>query len=489
MPLCLAVALYKTDATIVNVALPTIQRELHTTPATLLWTVNAYILALTGIIPLAGAIGDRLGRRRVFLAGVIIFTAASAGCALAQTDTQLIVGRVIQGLGAGMLVPLSMSIVGATFRGEDLPTAYGLWSALSSIGFVIGPIVGGILVQQVGWSSVFWVNVPLGILMIPMIFALVRETRDPVPRPLDLVGAALATVGLLLIAWALIGTTEHAWLATPTLAPLIIGIVALIAFVAWERHTPHPLLPLGFFREAGFAIGAIVGTLVYVFPAVILFLALYLQGILGNNPQAAGFLFLPMAGAIMVVGIIAGPLSKRTGPYPAMTAGLLLIALGAIVMLALPVGGDTLRLVIGELAVGSGAMLAIPPASAVMMGAVPRERAGIASAAMQAFRQGGAVLWIAILSAIAAAQTTTAFTNAVPDAHPALPSVIGAELGKVGAIAGARVEAAAGDAWMDGFHAAMLVVALLALFGCALCAGSALRRRHIEHAHPDAHAH
>lgn len=483
-PLCAAVALYKIDATIVTVALPTIQRELDFSPAALAWIVSGYLLALASVIPLAGALGDRFGRRKVFLTGLLMFTVGSTGCALSNSEEVLIGFRVLQGAAAGLIVPVSMGIIAATFRSPDLPTAYGLWSGISSIGFVIGPLAGGLLVQNIGWSSIFWVNVPLALALIPTTLHLVRETRDPVTRPLDLPGLALSISGIFAIAYALIGTTGRSWEAAGTVVPLLGGIVLLALFVAWEFRTPDPLLPMDFFRQRGFALGGVIGGIVYVFPALMLLLVLYFQGILGNDPTTAGLLFIPLAAALTITAILAGPITRRLGPLPSMASGMGLLALGALGLAQLPTEGSLPLLAVSEVLIGVGIMLAIPAASAVMMGAVPKERAGIASAVMQAFRQGGAVLFVALLSAIAAARTAAEFGPGAKASGTVRKEVVGAEVEKVRDQSGDQLASLAEAAWTSGMHLAMYVVAGLALFGLVLCLATARRRYGADHSHP-----
>lgn len=484
IPLCLAVALYKIDQTIVNVALPTIQQDLKAPPASLLWTVNAYTLALAAAIPLAGALGDRLGRRRVFLIGIAVFTASSAACALATGDTMLIAFRAVQGLAAGILVPLSMGIIGATFRSEHLPSAYGYWSGFSSIGIVIGPIAGGILVQQFGWSSIFWVNVPLGLLLLPMVRWMVEETRDPTPRRPDVGGALLSTAGILLISWGLIGAAGGVSAADAGVAAL--GGVCLIGFVLWERRAPDPMLPLDFFREPGFALGAVIGMAVYAYPAVMLFLTLYFQGILEEPPQTAGLMFAPLAATLTVVATFAGPITRRIGALTSMAIGMALIAVGAIVFARLPADGALGLLIAGEVVMATGIMLTIPAAGAVMMASVPRERAGVGSAAMQAFRQIGAVLGVALFGVIAATTATRVYapTDAAAGTPAAVQHMVGAEIDQVRSLAGDQAAALAASAWMDGMHAAMIAIAVVALASAGLCIATMRRRHRADHAHP-----
>ncbi|MFM9054699.1 MAG: MFS transporter [Solirubrobacterales bacterium] len=482
-------ALYKIDATIVTVALPTIQKDFDTSAAALAWIVSAYLLALASVIPLAGALGDRFGRRKMFVLGLALFSMGSIGCALSPSESVLVGFRVVQGCAAGLIVPISMSIIGATFRVGDMPTAYGLWSGISSIGFVIGPLAGGLLVEEVGWSSIFWVNVPLALALIPTTFLLVEETKDTTSRPIDFPGIALAMGGIFSLSFALIGSTSRGWEATGTVLPLVGGIFLRALFVAWEFRTPNPVLPMDFFRQPGFALGGSIGAIVYVFPALMLLLVLYFQGILGESPAVAGLLFLPLAAALTIVAILAGPITKRLGALPSMALGMALLGAGALGLGLLPVSGSLPLLVGSEVLVGVGIMLAIPAASAIMMGAVPRERAGIASAVMQTFRQGGAVLFIALLSAIAAAEASSSFGLEAGASGRLRHEVVGAQISLINQQSGARVADLAESAWTSGMHLAMHFVAGLALLGMVLCLVTIGRRYRADHSHPVTSSH
>jgi MFS family permease len=246
------------------------------------------------------------------------------------------------------------------------------------------------------------------------------------------------------------------------------------------------MLPLSVFREPGVALGAVIGMLVYSYPAIMVFLTLYLQGILGKPPQTAGLLFIPLAATLTAVAVFAGPITKRFGALPSMAAGMVLISLGTVVFAALPVGGSLTRLVVGEVLLALGIMLAIPAAGAVMMASVPRERAGIGAAAMQAFRQIGAVISVALFGAIAAAQTKAAYTapSAEADTPAVIQNVVGGEISRVTAAAGTQAGELGAAAWLDGMHVAMLVIAVFSLLGAVLCV-VALRRRHrADHSHP-----
>ncbi|MFM9077717.1 MAG: MFS transporter [Solirubrobacterales bacterium] len=461
-------ALYKIDATIVTVALPTIQKDFDTSAAALAWIVSAYLLALASVIPLAGALGDRFGRRKMFVLGLALFSMGSIGCALSPSESVLVGFRVVQGCAAGLIVPISMSIIGATFRVGDMPTAYGLWSGISSIGFVIGPLAGGLLVEEVGWSSIFWVNVPLALALIPTTFLLVEETKDTTSRPIDFPGIALAMGGIFSLSFALIGSTSRGGEAAGTVLPLVGGIFLLALFVVWEFRTPNPVLPMDFFRQPGFALGGSIGAIVYVFPALMLLLVLYFQGILGESPAVAGLLFLPLAAALTIVAILAGPITKRLGALPSMALGMALLGAGALGLGLLPVSGSLPLLVGSEVLVGVGIMLAIPAASAIMM---------------------GAVLFIALLSAIAAAEASSSFGLEAGASGRLRHEVVGAQISLINQQSGARVADLAESAWTSGMHLAMHFVAGLALLGMVLCLVTIGRRYRADHSHPVTSSH
>jgi Na+/melibiose symporter-like transporter len=287
----------------------------------------------------------------------------------------------------------------------------------------------------------------------------------------------------------LIGSTSRGWEAAGTVLPLAGGILLLTLFVVWEFRTANPVLPMDFFRQPGFALGGSIGAIVYVFPALMFLLVLYFQGILGKSPAVAGLLFLPLAAALTIVAILAGPITRRLGALTSMTLGMALLSIGALGLGLLPVSGSFPLLAASEILIGVGIMLAIPAASAIMMGAVPRERAGIASAVMQTFRQGGAVLFIALLSAIAAAQATSSFGPGAGASGQLRHEVVGAQITLIDQQSGARVAALAETAWTSGMHLAMHFVSGLALLGMILCLVTIGRRYRADHSHPVVSSH
>jgi EmrB/QacA subfamily drug resistance transporter len=327
--MCFALFMIMLDNTIVNVALPSIQRSLQTTPARLQWTVDAYVLSFAVLILVGGKLGDRFGRKRIFLAGLAIFTLASAACALATSDSRLIAARAVQGVGGALLNPLSLAILAAAFPRRQLPTAVGIWAGISSLGLAVGPLAGGFLVERFSWSAVFWVNVPIGVVAAAVTLWAVSESRDHRSRHLDLVGTGLVTGGLLAIVWALIETDTHAWGSTYTLGFLGAGALLLALFLAWEQRAADPMLPLGFFRRAAFSTASAVVLLVgFSFFGVVYFITLYFQNVKGYSPLQAGVRSLPMTVMVLLLGPLAGRLNARFGARAQLSAGMLLLSGG-----------------------------------------------------------------------------------------------------------------------------------------------------------------
>ncbi len=399
--MCFALFMIMLDNTIVNVALPSIQRSLHTTPENLEWTINSYVLAFAALILFGGKLGDRFGRKRIFLFGLAVFTLASMGCALAQTDSQLIAARVVQGFGGALLNPLSLSILVAAFPRPQLPTAIGVWAGISGLGLAVGPLLGGFLVEHYSWSAVFWVNVPVGVVAAGVTLWAVVESRDQKTHSLDVVGTALVTGGLFLLTWGLIKTASHAWLSVYTLGFLVGAVLTLAAFVAWEARQSDPMIPLGFFRLRAFTTSNIVVALVGVgLFGIIYYLTLYFQNVQGYSPQAAGVRSLPMTMMILFVAPIGGRLLNKLGPRVLMTVGMLLAASGLLALSFLGVHSSYNAIWPFQIMMGAGMALTMPSVSSTGMAAVDPSKAGIASGVINASRQVGGALGIAVLGSI-----------------------------------------------------------------------------------------
>ena len=293
------------DMTIVNVALPSIQSELDVPPSNLEWILNAYTLALASLILVGGALGDRYGRRRIFLAGLVVFTLGSLGCALSPDDPELIALRGLQGVGAAAMSPLTLSILVAAFPGPRAPGAIGLWAAVGSLGFGAGPVIGGLLVDTFDWSAVFWVNVPLGVLCGVVTLLAVKESRDPKARRLDPLGAALAAAALLVLTIALIGTSNHAWLSARTLAMLAVAAVLAAAFIWWEARSPEPMVPLDLFHDRRLVTVVVATVCAYASLGVVLYmLTLFFQNVRGYSPFNAGLSIVPISVSFGVLAFV-----------------------------------------------------------------------------------------------------------------------------------------------------------------------------------------
>jgi MFS transporter, DHA2 family, methylenomycin A resistance protein len=392
------------DVTIVNVALPSIQHELDVTPGTLVWTINAYVLPLAAFILVGGTLGDRYGRKRVFVIGFALFTVFSAACALSTTDHMLIAFRALQGMGAALLAPLSLSILVDAFEPERRPWAIGIWATIAGFGFGLGPVLGGALIEIFDWSAIFWVNVPIGIAGLVATALHVRESRNPNAQRLDLVGAALASGALFCLTLALVETDDHAWTSAFTLGFLAAGVALGAAFLAYESRHPEPMLPLEFFRRRAFSIANLDYALMYAALAgTLFFVSLYFQNIKGFSALETGVSWLTMNVPFLLVSPFAGKLQGRFGARLVVVVGALLGGLGVLVFALLDEGSPFIAAVPGFVLVGVGYGAAVPAVSTVAMGAIEVERAGMASGVLNTARQVGAAVGLAALGSIATA--------------------------------------------------------------------------------------
>jgi EmrB/QacA subfamily drug resistance transporter len=406
--MCFALFMIMLDNTIVNVALPSIQRQLHAGPSSLEWTVNAYVLAFATLILLGGKLGDRFGRKRMFIVGLVIFTLASAACALAQSDTQLIVFRALQGPGAALMNPLSLSILVATFPRHKLPAAIGIWAGISGLGLAIGPVLGGFLVDHYGWSYVFWVNVPVGVIAAIVCVSAVLESRDPNTRSLDVVGTVLVTAGLFSLTYGLIKTSDHSWTSAFTLGFLGGAVVLLAAWLVWELRNREPMVPLGFFRVRRFTIANMVALLVgFGMFGSIYFITLYFQNVKGYSPIQAGVRSLPTTMMILVAAPVAGRLNAKVGGRALMVVGMISATIGMWGLAQVGVGTSYNAIWPFLIVLGLGISLTMPSLSSMAMGAVDPRRSGIASGVVNSARQVGGAMGIAVLGSIVAARSTS----------------------------------------------------------------------------------
>jgi EmrB/QacA subfamily drug resistance transporter len=471
--MCFALFMIMLDNTIVNVALPSIQKELKTSPENLEWTVNAYVVVFASLILLGGKLGDRFGRKRIFMVGLVIFTLSSAACALSTTDSQLIGFRAVQGVGGAFLNPLSLSILVAAFPRPQLPQAIGIWAGISGLGLALGPLAGGFLTETFSWSAVFWVNVPIGIVAMGVTWWAVQESSDPGTHSLDVPGTALITVGLGTLTWGLINTDTHSWLSAYTLSFLVAALVLIVLFVVWESRTPEPMVPLGFFRVRAFAVSSLVVTLIgLALFGVLYFLTLYLQNVKGYTPLQAGVRMLPTTIMILVVAPLGGRLLNRVGPRAMMTTGMLAASIGLFGLSRLHADSSYNAMWPFQLLVGSGMAMTMPSVTSTAMGAVDRARAGIASGVVNASRQVGGALGIAALGGIGTTLSASSWSDRISSLPTALqahaealtPLVQGGQGARILAIThNPAAKTAALDSFVHGVQGALLAGAVLTL--------------------------
>jgi EmrB/QacA subfamily drug resistance transporter len=404
------------DNLVVTTALPSIRVDLHADLAALGWTVNAYTLAFAVLLLPAAALGDRLGRRRVFASGLTAFTLASAAAALAPSIGALIAARAFQGASAAFVMPLSLTLLSEAFPAGRRGLALGIWSGVSGLGVALGPLAGGAVVEGISWHWIFWLNVPIGVALVPLAIARLTESFGP-GRRLDARGLVLAASGLFGLVFAIVKAADYGWTSTTVLATGIAGLLLLAAFVAWELRTPEPMLPMRFFRSRGFTAtsGVTVAMFFGTFGSIFL-LAQFFQTVQGYSPLEAGLRTLPWTGVTILVAPIAGILSDRIGSRPLMTLGLSLQA-GAMALLALVSAPDVpyARLVGPFVMAGAGMALVFAPAANAVLSSVRPQEAGQASGATNTFREIGGALGVSVLSTVFAGAGSYASPQAFTD--------------------------------------------------------------------------
>jgi MFS transporter, DHA2 family, methylenomycin A resistance protein len=485
----LAQFMIQLDTTIVNVALPSIQRELDVSPGNLLWTVNAYILVLASLILIGGTLGDRLGRRRVFLAGLAVFTAMSAACALAPDDPELIVFRAAQGAGAALMSGLTLSILVAAYPGPRAAGAIGIWATVGGLGFGLGPIVGGLLLEQFAWSSVFWINVPIGGVVALLTLARVAESRDPHARGLDPLGAVLIALALGTLSFALIETDAHGWLSAFTLGLIGAGIVLGACFVLWERVATAPLIPLGLFRRRSFAVANGLLAVEYGITAgVLFFLTLFFQNVKGWSALETGIALIALNFPFLATALLAARLVRTVGARAVIAAGIVLGGVGTLA-LALVDAGSTIAALWPLPFIGLGFGLALPALSTRAMAAVEASRSGLASGVTNTSRQIGGTVGLSVLGAVGfhvasrswATEVESLPASAQARAADATQLVAGGQADAVGSVVGADAVEPALSSFVSGFQAAMWIatgVLAVSALGAVLGLGRAKMEDH-----------
>jgi EmrB/QacA subfamily drug resistance transporter len=424
------------DATVVTTALTTIHRDLGVSIANLEWIVNAYTLSFAVLLIPAAALGDRFGRRRMFVAGLLLFTGASAACALAHTIGWLIAARIIQGCGAALVGPLALTLLSAAFSPQQRAQAMGIFGSITGLALIAGPVVGGIIAQGLAWQWIFWLNVPIGLLVVALVLSRVQESFGP-RTSLDLGGLLGISGASFGIVWALVRGNSAGWGSFEVVATLAAGVLLAIAFVAWELRARAPMVPMHFFRARSFSAGNAATFLQTTsLIGVVFFLAQFFQVAQGNGPLDAGLHLLPLTATLFVVAPLAGTLINRIGGQILVAGGLLLQAIGIawIALVAAP-GLPYAELIVPLIIAGCGASFSLPTTQNAVINAVKEGDIGKASGAFSMFRQLGGAFGVAILAAVFAATGSLGSAQAFSHGFTAALGVAAA-LSLLGAIAG-----------------------------------------------------
>ncbi|MFI9269563.1 MFS transporter [Kitasatospora sp. NPDC052896] len=405
---CLGAFMLLVDVTVVTVALPDMASGLHTSFAELQWVMDGYALALAALLMGAGSLADLVGRRRVYVAGLVLFAAASLACGLATGPGALIAFRAVQGIGGAAMFATTMALLNSTYHGRDRGVAFGVWGAVSGAAAATGPVLGGLLTQHLDWRWIFFVNLPVSALAVLVTLRYVGESRNPHARGVDLPGLLTFTVAAGAVTFALVRGGDNGWTSATTLGLLALGALALVAFVLVERRTAHPMLDLALLRRPSFA-GVLLGGLLLSGAAFSYFglTSLWLQSVRGMGPVTAGLALLPMSVASCLVSAGAGRRLHSVSPRLTIGLGLLLIGTGALLQATVGAGSSWPVLLPGLAVSGIGVGVAVPALSATAMAAVPPERGGMAAGAVNTARQLGNALGIALLG--------VAFQNGLSD--------------------------------------------------------------------------
>ena len=392
------------DVTIVNVALPSIGSSLGGGIAGLQWVVNAYTLIFAATILTAGALGDRFGARRCFVAGFLLFTVASLACGLAPNLAALVPARAIQGIGAAVLVPNSLALLNHAYHDEHERTkALGIWAAGASAALAAGPVAGGLLIAGIGWRSIFFVNLPLGIFGIWLTWRYAEESTQTRDRALDLTGQFIGMFALADLAAAMIEGGALGWTRPLVLAAFLLFALAAVTFVFVEAKSESPMLPLVLFKNQTFSAATLIGLLINIsFYGLIFMLSLYFQQVKHYSPLATGLAFLPMTGVVLASNLLAGPITDRLGLRAPILIGQALLASGCLCLIRISQNTSYLELGGQLLAIGAGLGLTVPPMTSALLGTVDRKLSGVASGVLNASRQAGSVIGVALFGSLIA---------------------------------------------------------------------------------------
>jgi EmrB/QacA subfamily drug resistance transporter len=470
------------DNTIVTVALPTIKRDLGIGISELEWIVTAYTLTFAAFILIGGKLADLLGRRLMFNVGLGIFTASSLACGLAGSVDLLIGARAVQGVGAAIMIPSTLSIVAAVFPPRQRGTAIGVWAGTAGMALAIGPLLGGVLTQQLSWHWIFFVNIPVGALAMVVSRIVIPESRDTSrEQGLDLPGLLTSSASLFALTYALIEGNDKGWSSPLIISLFVIAGLLMLGFVLLELHQRLPMLELSLFRIGNFVGSVLVALLVSLAMfGVFFFMSLYIQNIIGYSPTRAGASFLPMTILVILVAPLAGRFSDRIGSRWLMATGMALVAVSLYLFSRVGLHTTYPELLPAMIIGGIGMPMAMSPTTAAAMATVPVDKAGVGAGVLNSFRQVGGSLGIALLGAVMASRSSSFASTAKAAYHAKVHKA--AELGiHLPAPTAQQKQTIAQEAFVHGLHSALLVSAVIAL-GAVFVGATLVRKRHHEHA-------
>ncbi|HEV3364375.1 MAG TPA: DHA2 family efflux MFS transporter permease subunit [Acidimicrobiia bacterium] len=467
--LCLSLVIVVVGNTVLNVALPTLVRELQASNSGLQWMVDAYALVFAGLLLSAGAIGDRFGRKGALTAGLVIFGVASATAAFAGSVGQLIVLRGVMGVGAALIMPATLSILTNVFPPHERAKAIAIWAGLAGAGAAIGPVTSGFLLEHFWWGSVFLVNVPLVLAALIGGRLLVPNSKNPSAEPLDPVGAGLSMVGLCGVLYGIIEGPTHGWTAPATMGPLLAGLAVLVVFGVWELRAEHPMLDLRFFRNPTFSSAtAAINLVFFAMFGTFFLLTQYLQLVLGYGTLEAGVRMLPMPFTMMVAAPSSAKFVEKFGNRKVVSTGLLLLGLGLLLLAQSDVDTPYWHLVVAIVTMALGMGLSMAPSTTGIMASLPLRKAGVGSAVNDTTRELGGALGVAVLGSLLASKFTAALPASVgqlPEAaQTAVRSSLGGALGVARSLPpaiGGPLEAAAKSAYVDAMSISLVAAAFV----------------------------
>ncbi len=477
--LCLTLVMISVDNTILNVALPTLARELNASASQLQWIVDSYVLVFAGLLLTAGFLGDKFGRRGALMSGMAIFGVGSIAASMAGSSSQLIACRAVMGVGGALIMPATLSILTNVFRDpKERAKAIAIWAGCSGLGVALGPVTGGWLIEHFSWGSVFLVNIPVLLLAIVGCVLVVPPSRDPDAPSLDLGGAVLSMAGLTLLLWAIIEAPEQGWTSPRTLLAFAAATAVLGAFVTFERRQAQPMLNLTFFQNRRFSAASAAVTLTFFALFGTLFLvSQYLQSVLGYSAMQSGVRYLPLAATLLIVSPPSAKLAARFGSKIIVTVGLVTVSLGLLLMTRLQTDSGSTPILVSLIVLAAGMGLTMAPATESIMGSLPPAQAGVGSAVNDTTREIGGALGVAVLGSVLSSVFGSRMTHLLAGAPlpeearaAAKHSVTGAVAvaDKIGGPQGKALADGAKSAFVNGLHTTSLVAAGFAVAGAVI---------------------